>query len=66
MSSPPTVGTPTEFPYPEMPPTTRSSSQRFFGSSSGPKLNGSMSAMGLAPMVKMSRIIPPTPVAAPW
>ena len=25
-----------------------------------------MSAMGLAPIVKMSRRMPPTPVAAPW
>ena len=25
-----------------------------------------MSAMGRAPMVKMSRRMPPTPVAAPW
>ena len=35
-------------------------------SSSGPKRSGSMSAIGRAPMEKMSRMIPPTPVAAPW
>jgi hypothetical protein len=32
----------------------------------GPNLNESITATGLAPMVKMSRKIPPTPVVAPW
>ena len=36
------------------------------GSSGGPKRSESMIAMGRAPMVKMSRRMPPTPVAAPW
>ena len=36
------------------------------GSSSGPKRSESITAMGRAPMVKMSRRMPPTPVAAPW
>ena len=31
----------------------------------GPKRSESMTASGRAPMVKMSRRIPPTPVAAP-
>ena len=34
--------------------------------SSGPKRSESMTASGRAPMVKMSRRMPPTPVAAPW
>ena len=34
--------------------------------SSEPNLKGSRLAIGLAPMVKMSRTMPPTPVAAPW
>ena len=34
--------------------------------SSGPKRSESRRAIGRAPMVKMSRRIPPTPVAAPW
>src|SRR5215471_17240100 len=32
----------------------------------GPKRKESITAKGRAPMVKMSRRIPPTPVAAPW
>ena len=35
-------------------------------SAGSPKNSGSMTAMGRAPMVKMSRRMPPTPVAAPW
>ena len=35
-------------------------------SSSGPKRSESMTASGRAFMVKMSRRMPPTPVAAPW
>ncbi len=48
-----------------MPDTTPSATQRLRASSRGPKRNGSMTAMGRAPMVKMSRRMPPTPVAAP-
>ena len=33
--------------------------------SMGPKRSESITAIGRAPMVKMSRRIPPTPVAAP-
>src|SRR5438876_1520566 len=40
--------------------------RRLRGSSGGPKRSESRMAMGRAPMVKMSRRIPPTPVAAPW
>ena len=36
------------------------------GASSSPKRSESSDAIGRAPMVKMSRRIPPTPVAAPW
>jgi hypothetical protein len=36
------------------------------GSVGSPKRRGSITAMGRAPMVKMSRRMPPTPVAAPW
>ena len=46
--------------------TTPSAIQRLRASSSGPKRSGSISAIGRAPMVKMSRRMPPTPVAAPW
>ncbi len=32
----------------------------------GPNRNESITATGRAPMVKMSRRMPPTPVVAPW
>ncbi len=32
----------------------------------GPNRSESSTAIGRAPIVKMSRRIPPTPVAAPW
>ena len=35
-------------------------------SSSEPNRSGSISAIGRAPIEKMSRMMPPTPVAAPW
>ena len=46
--------------------TTPSAIQRLRGSSNGPNLSGSIRAIGRAPMAKMSRRMPPTPVAAPW
>ena len=49
-----------------MPDTTPSAIQRDRASSSGPNRSGSMTAIGRAPMEKMSRRMPPTPVAAPW
>ena len=36
------------------------------GASREPKRRESSSMIGLAPIVKMSRRMPPTPVAAPW
>ncbi len=65
-SSPPTVGTPIEFPYCPIPATTPDSSHRFRGSSSEPNRRGSRRATGRAPIERTSRTIPPTPVAAPW
>ena len=53
-------------PYPAMPATTPSSRRRVTGSSSAPKRSEFSSATGRAPIVKMSRMMPPTPVAAPW
>ena len=64
--SPPTVGTPMQLPYPPIPATTPSRSQRFRSSVSGPNISGSSNAMGRAPIDTMSRTMPPTPVAAPW
>ena len=49
-----------------MPATTPSISRRFFGFVGGPKRRLFSIAIGRAPIVKMSRMIPPTPVAAPW
>ena len=48
-----------------MPATMPGSTRRVSGASAGPKRSGSIMAMGLAPIVNMSRTIPPTPVAAP-
>src|SRR3989475_6218166 len=64
--SPPTVGQPKQFPYQEIPETTPSINRRVRGSSGSPKRNESRMAIGRAPIVKMSRRMPPTPVAAPW
>ena len=60
-------GTPKQLPYQLMPRhhATRSS-RRVRGSSGSPKRSESRMAIGRAPMVKMSRRMPPTPVAAPW
>src|SRR6478752_3321962 len=50
-----------------MPATARSSRYRERSEVSGsPKRNESRIATGRAPIAKMSRRIPPTPVAAPW
>ena len=65
-SSPPTVGTPTQLPYPPTPRTTPSTRCRVRGSDGSPKRSASRTAIGRAPMAKMSRRMPPTPVAAPW
>ncbi len=64
-TSPPTVGIPRQFPYPPMPATTFLKRYALRGWSSGPKRSEFRMATGRAPMVKMSRTMPPTPVAAP-
>src|SRR5207344_3279024 len=64
--SPPMVGMPMLLPYPAIPATTPSRMRRVAASSSEPNRSEFSSAIGRAPMVKMSRMMPPTPVAAPW
>src|SRR5665213_127666 len=49
-----------------MPFTTPLTSHLVRSSARSPKRSELSCAMGLAPMVKISRLIPPTPVAAPW
>ena len=52
-----------------MPATTPSTMRRLrapSGPSSDPNRSEFISAIGRAPIVKMSRMMPPTPVAAPW
>jgi hypothetical protein len=49
-----------------MPATTPAIVRRTSGLSSDPNRSEFSSATGRAPMVKMSRMMPPTPVAAPW
>ncbi len=49
-----------------MPATTPGSTRWVSGASAGPNRSESITATGRAPMARMSRTIPPTPVAAPW
>src|SRR6185437_6227373 len=49
-----------------MPFTTPFTIHLVRSSAKSPKRSELSCAMGLAPMVKISRLIPPTPVAAPW
>src|SRR5579862_101582 len=49
-----------------MPATTPANSRRFFALESGPNRREFRLKTGRAPIVKMSRMMPPTPVAAPW
>src|SRR3954454_8397833 len=49
-----------------MPLTGQSNRYRDRGDSSSPKRSESSTAIGRAPSAKMSRRMPPTPVAAPW
>src|SRR6266536_1726852 len=49
-----------------MPATTPGSRRAVSGASGGPNRSESMTATGRAPIVRMSRTMPPTPVAAPW
>ena len=65
-SSPPTVGTPTQLPYPPTPRTTPSTRWRVRASDGSPNRRASRTAIGRAPIANTSRRIPPTPVAAPW
>src|SRR5439155_22826158 len=65
-TSPATVGTPMQLPYPAMPATTPSSSRAVLGCDGSPNRTAFIDAIGGAPMVDTSRRRPPTPVAAPW
>src|SRR5918997_454695 len=49
-----------------MPPTAWSSRYCVRAEDGSPKRSESSTAIGRAPIAKMSRRIPPTPVAAPW
>src|SRR3954449_13415343 len=49
-----------------MPATTPGSTRLVSGASAGPNRSESMTATGRAPIARMSRTMPPTPVAAPW
>ncbi len=60
------VGTPTQLPYPPTPRTTPRTRRCVRGSAGSPNFRASSTATGRAPIVKMSRRMPPTPVAAPW
>src|ERR1044072_5143523 len=51
---------------PATPPSTIRRVRAPSGPVRGPKRSEFSSAIGRAPMVKMSRMMPPTPVAAPW
>ena len=66
MVSPPTVGMPMQLPYPAIPRTTPSTKCFMRGAARSPNRSEFKDAIGRAPIVKMSRRIPPTPVAAPW
>ncbi len=55
-----------QLPYPAIPDTTPETRYRVRGWSGRPKRREFSDAMGRAPMVKTSRRMPPTPVAAPW
>ena len=56
---------PIQLPYPPMPETTPSNKYFVLLFSIDPNLSAFRSATGLAPIVKTSLSIPPTPVAAP-
>src|SRR5208337_3469968 len=48
------------------PPLSSAAADDRVGTVIGPKRSESITATGRAPMVKMSRRMPPTPVVAPW
>ena len=60
------LGSPRQLPYPPMPDTTPGSTRAVSAASAAPNRSESSTAIGRAPMVRMSRTMPPTPVAAPW
>ena len=64
-TSPPILARPRQFPYPPTPAITPGKTRRVSAASAGPNRSGSITAMGRAPIVKISRTIPPIPVAAP-
>lgn len=49
-----------------MPATIPGSTRRVSGWSAAPNRSGSITATGRAPIARMSRTMPPMPVAAPW
>ena len=51
---------------PPTPDTIPGSTRLVSSASSGPNRSGSITATGRAPIARMSRTMPPTPVAAPW
>src|SRR3954451_23581121 len=59
-------GRPRLLPEPPIPDTTPGSTRLVSAASSGPNRSGSITATGRAPIARMSRTMPPTPVAAPW
>ena len=64
-SSPPMFGRPRQLPYAEMPSTTPGSTRAVSGAPAAPNRSASITATGRAPIARMSRTMPPTPVAAP-
>src|SRR6266571_427937 len=60
------LGSPRQLPYPPTPATIPGSTRAVSGCCGSPKRSGSITAIGRAPIARMSRTMPPTPVAAPW
>ena len=64
-ASPPMLASPRQFPYPETPATTPGTTRCESAAAAGPNRSWSITATGRAPIARMSRTMPPTPVAAP-
>src|SRR6266542_2812985 len=60
------LGSPRQLPYPPTPATTPGTTRLASSASAAQKRSESMTAIGRAPIARMSRTMPPTPVAAPW